>query len=93
MAMWKYTIQSGKALREAIYDGSTERTIQCLRQCYKELYDKMDKEDKEYYEYDIEDTLDILTNYEEDPYDEDDLNYCLQDFYDICDSARAFITL
>ena len=37
MAMWKYTIENGKALREAIAEGNTEATIECLMNCFNEL--------------------------------------------------------
>ena len=93
MAMWKYTIESGSALHEAIYDGNTERTVSCLLKCYQELYNKLCKADKEEYEYEIEESIEILTYYEADPDDEDDVNYYLEEFYDLCDSVRAFIKI
>ncbi len=95
MAMWKYTIQNGTALREAIYDGNTEQTVKCLLQCYKELRDKLSDEDMEDYEYDIADTIGVLMSYEMCPCedDEENINYYLTEFYDICDDVRAFIKL
>ena len=95
MAQWECTINSGTALREAIYDGSTEQTVKCLLQCYTELYNKLNKEDKEDYEYDIEDTIEALKGYivGMDEEDEENINYYLEEFYDICDSVRAFVAL
>lgn len=96
MAMWKYTITNGTALREAIEDGSTEETVKCLAKCYKELISKLYKGDKEDFEYDIEDTIYTLDSYEfSSDYEEDEENidYYLAEFYDICDSVRAFISL
>lgn len=95
MAMWKYTIEGGTALREAIDDGDTERTVKCLLQCYKELQNKLSDEDMEDYEYDIADTIGVLMLYKLSP-DEDDeenINYYLAEFYDICDDVRAFVSL
>ena len=63
MAMWKYTINSGTALREAIEDGDTIETVKCLINCYKELMKKMSNEDIAYYEYSIMDTIDTLKWY------------------------------
>lgn len=93
MAQWEFVINSGTALREAIYDGNTKQTVKCLLRCYKELYDKLSDEDKDYYQYDIEDTIEILTLYDERYDDEDNINYYLEEFYDICDDVRAFIKL
>ena len=93
MAQWKYTIENGKALREAIDDGDIERTVRCLYRCFKELYDKMSEEDKDYYQFDIEDTMEILKLYDEEYDDEDNLNYYLAEFYDICDAVRAWISI
>lgn len=95
MSMWKYTITSGTNLREAIEDGSTEKTVKCLLKCYEELKDKLSGEDIEDYEYDIMETIDTLKWYEfdEDEDDEENINYYLAEFYDICDSVRAFVSL
>ena len=96
MAMWKYTINNGTALREAIEDGSTEETVKCLLKCYNELKNKLSDEDMEDYGYDIEDTIDTLKWYvfsSDDEEDEENIDYYLAEFYDICDSVRAFISL
>ena len=93
MAKWRYTIESGKALREAIEDGDIERTVRCLYRCFKELYDKMSDEDKDYYQFDIEDTMEILKLYDEEYDDEDNVNYYLEEFYNICDDVRAWVPM
>lgn len=95
MAQWKYTIESGKSLREAIENGDTMQTVKCLLKCYKELRNKLSDEDSEDYEYDIADTIGVLMSYELSP-DEDDeenINYYLEEFYDICDAVRAWISM
>jgi hypothetical protein len=93
MAEWRYTIESGKALREAIDDDDIERTVRCLYRCFKELYDKMSDEDKDYYQFDIEDTMEILKLYDEEYDDEDNVNYYLEEFYNICDDVRAWVPM
>lgn len=91
MAKWNYTITSGTALREAIDNDDIEGTIACLYQCYKELLDKLSDEDKEWKQWDIEDSIEFLYNSED--LDEDEINYCLEEFYDLCDDLRAFVGL
>ena len=93
MAMWKFTITNGTTLREAIEDGNSEATIEALIVCFKELYSKMSTEDKEYYEFDIEDHIEILSIWNADENDDEDIDYHLEEFYDICDSVRAFVAL
>ena len=91
MANWKYKLKSGSALREAIYNEDEEQVVKCLLLCYKELQSKLTEEDKEWKGYDIEDSIEVLEFYDADPDDEDDVNYYLEDFYDICDELRAWI--
>ncbi len=91
MAKWKYKLNSGSALREAIDNEDEEQVVKCLLLCYEELYSKLSDEDKEWKGYDIEDSIEILKFYVADPDDEDDVNYYLEDFYDICDELRAWI--
>lgn len=93
MARWKYTLNSGSALREAIHNEDTEQVVKCLLLCYKELLDKLVGEDRKGFMWDIEDTINVLTLYESDPDDEDNINYYLEEFYDICDELRAWIEI
>lgn len=91
MAMWKYTIDSGKALREAIEDGSTIETVECLKVCCQELMDKLGAIDRHYCAEDIQDIIDTIDD--ADMYDIDEIDDCLRDFYDLCDGIRAFVSL
>ncbi len=93
MAQWNYTIRWGKQLREAISAEDAEFTVRCLIACYRELLNKLSDEDREKYKYDIEDTIEVLTLYRAYPDDEDDVDYYLDEFYDICDDVRAWITM
>lgn len=95
MARWKYTLNSGSALREAIDNEDTEQVVKCLLLCYKELLDKLTGEDRKCFMWDVEDTISILEAYvPTDPDDdEDNINYYLADFYDLCDELRAWIGL
>ena len=91
MSKWIYTINSGKLLHEAIDSGDEQLAVKCLLACYKELYDKLSDEDKEWKGLDIEDYMDSLVNIDLD--DEDNINDALADFYDICDNLMAWIAL
>lgn len=96
MPKWKYTIKSGTALRDAIDNEDVEQVVKCLLLCYKELSDKLSKEDKDWFSEDIEeaiDTLDYIDRMGVEDEDEDEINDHLYDFYDLCDDARAFVAL
>lgn len=96
MAKWKYTINSGTALREAIDNEDTEQVVKCLLLCYKELSDKLSEEDKDWFGEDIEQevyTLDYIDRMGVEDEDEDEINDRLEYFYDICDDVRAFVAL
>lgn len=93
MTNWTYTITKGKALHQAIHDGDVQLVVKCLLACYKELYGKLTDEDKAWRGYDIEDSIEILSLYNVYPDDEDDIDYYLDEFYDLCDELRAWITL
>lgn len=106
MANWKYNLRfEGKALRELINkeDGQTvenviaiyKQIINCLEYWKKRLLES----DKEDWEYDIETMIEDLQcacpdieDEDLDYYDEqENLNYYLRDFYDMCDNARVWI--
>jgi archaellum biogenesis ATPase FlaH len=93
MAKWNYTLQWGKQLHEAIKAEDTTMVVKCLIACYRELLNKLSEEDKEWKGFDIEDSIEILTYYAADPDDEDNVDYYLDEFYDICDDVRAWITI
>ena len=89
MAKWDYTLTSGKALHEAIENEDIELVVKCLLACYKELYNKLTDEDRDWRGYDIEDAMFNLENFDED----EDIDGYLEEFYDLCDTLRAWITL
>lgn len=93
MVKWQYRIKSGSKLREAIDNEDEEQVVKCLLLCYLELHSKLSDEDKEWKGYDIEDAIEILSFYVIDPDDEDNVDYYLEEFYDICDDLRAWIEL
>ena len=59
--------------------------------CSRELLDKLNDEDREWKQYDIEDAIDILEHTE--MYDEDEVNEYLDSFYDLCDELGAWIAI
>lgn len=105
MTNWKYKLDPyGQVLRELINKEGGEtieniisiynQIIKCLEYWKKRLSDA----DKEDWEYDIETMIEDLQcacpdiednlDYEE---EEENLNYYLRDFYDMCDNARVWI--
>lgn len=95
MARWKYTLNSGSALREAINNDDTEQVVKCLLLCYRELLDKLDEWDEADYEIDINDSIGVLMAYElcHDEDDEECLNDYLEEFYNLCDELGAWVAL
>lgn len=91
MAQWKYTIEHGKALREAIEDGNTTETIESLKDCCTELLGSLKDRDIDYFAEDLQDMIDTLDDV--DIYDTDEIDDCLRDFYDICDVIRVWISI
>lgn len=87
MGKWNFTLRFGKNLREAIEAEDVELVRKCLIACYRELLNKMDEENRDYYESDIEDTIFNLENFDED----EDVDDYLSEFYDICDDVRAWV--
>jgi hypothetical protein len=101
MAKWKYTLKNGKALRNAINKDSNEETLEALRKCYEEIHEAMPDEYTEEDLYrdidDIENQLDNCENYFDYDMTEDDVqdevNYLLSNFYDLCDGLRIWVDL
>lgn len=101
MRRWKYTLTTGKILRDAIQNDSNEATLKALEYCYKEIHRAMPdwyteadlEEDLE----EIENQLDNCENY--DDYDmtddevQDEINYMLREFYDFCDANNIWVEL
>lgn len=104
MLEWKYRLEyEGKTLRSLINKEETmENIIAIYNQiilCLEHLKNRLREDDKEEYEYDIESMIEDLQCACPDMEDnslvykeeQDNLNYYLGDFYDMCDSARVWI--
>lgn len=89
MAKWNYTLRWGKQLREAIDDGDVEMVVKCLICCYRELLNKLPDEDKEWKQFDIEDAIFNLENFDEG----EDVDEYLEWFYDLCDELGAWVAM
>ena len=87
MGKWNYTLRFGKNLREAIEAEDVEAVVKCLIACYRELFNKMNEDDKDYYESVIEDTIFNLENFDEG----EDVDDYLEEFYNVCDDVRAWV--
>lgn len=98
---WKYTLKSGKALRNAINEDDNIETLNVLKTCYQEINrampDLYDEGDLENDIEDIDNQIDNCVNYED--YDmteedvEDEINYLLSNFYDLCDNLSIWVDI
>ena len=96
MVKWDYIITSGKKLREAIHNEDIRLVVKALLLCYKELYSKLSDEDKDWKGMDIEDSIENLSLYTfdlDDEDDEDNVNYYLDEFYNLCDDLKAWVEI
>ena len=103
MAKWDYNLSHrGNYLRELIKkdDSSKENCENILKQiivCCEYLQTKLSDEDRDWYEYDLEemiedceDTKSYFDEFNEDS-NEDNINYMLEQFYDLMDNMRVWI--
>ncbi len=88
MARWKYVLKCGKELRDAIYEGNCNYALGIIEKAYKELL-----EAKLIDEFDYERYTDEFTVYDVDDLDDDDINYELNELYDLCDSIGVWIPI
>lgn len=86
---WSYTIKSGAKLRRAIEDEDYEAVKEALIDCYSELFNEglIDEDDYDRWTSDIE----FLDSDSEDA--EDEFDYELNDFYDLCDNLNVWVAL
>ena len=89
MAKWNYTLHWGKQLRVAIDDGDVEMVVKLLICCYRELLNKLSADDSEWKQFDIEDAIFNLENFDED----EDVDDYLAEFYDLCDELDAWVEI
>jgi len=99
MAGWKYRLESGKALRQAIDMEDYEKVVEGLRCLYREIHKVVPEM---YDEDDLQNTMDDLDmlegtvyGYQEEDVDEDELveeiDYALGEVYDLCDTYRLWV--
>lgn len=91
MSKWDYIITNGKELRKAIDNGYARPTLKALLLCYEELYNKLNDEDKDWKGMEIEDAIETLAL--TDTNDIEEIDEYLEEFYDLCDSLRAWIEI
>lgn len=89
-AHWNYTLKCGNALRTAIDNGDAEEVINQLWNGYKELLEADIIDDMDYENY-TEDLID--SEYWEEDELEDNVDWALDNFYDLCDNVSVWIPL
>lgn len=97
--MWTYTCKSGKELRDAISDCDEDdeegrlKVLRVLRKCYEELLEKNIIDEDEFDMWVTADLDDIIEDAESGWVDEDDIDYQLSEFYDLCDNRDVWVQL
>lgn len=88
---WNYQLKCGKALRRAINDEDPGKILNMLMKAYEELLenDMIDDYDFESYTEDIEMYLEDL----EDEDIEENVDYELDNLYDLCDNIGVWIPI
>lgn len=105
MARWDYDLgQYGKKLRESIEEGdsskeSCEVILNRIIDCCNHLQEIISDEDKEWYEFDLEDLIQdcedtryYLDEYNEE-FNEENTDDVLTTFYDLMDSMRVWVAM
>lgn len=100
MAKWKYNLKMyGQELRRLIDEEDYEEILEQIKICCNYLLKIMTSADKEEWEYDLEelielcdDTLDVLEE-DADDYNQDCVNEVLTEFYDTMDYMKVWIAL
>ena len=99
---WNYTLKNGKALRRAIENEDNVEVLNLLKKCYEEINnflpdDLYDENDLYNDISEIDNQLDNCENYAD--YDmtyedvTDEIDYLLQNFYDLCDANKIWVEL
>ena len=89
MKKWNYKLTSGPALRKAIDDGDLDETLSCLIESYAELENLVNRPTiSEDIDLKIEE-LRMLQS--DDGVDEDEVDFELSEFYDLCDRLGAWV--
>lgn len=86
---WEYTLKCGLELRKAIEDEDAKKVLSLIDKAYKELLNQGIIDDTEYSSY-----TDDFTLYSPDDEDfEENVDYELENLYDLCDYSRVWIPL
>ena len=86
MANWNYKLRSGGKLRVKINSDDKYGALEAIRDNFKSDYEFLTDDCNEY----IEDIIDML---DDDIIDDDDVNYQLSEFYDMCDNLGIWVEL
>ena len=93
MTNWKYTLSNGKALRSAIDEGDYYGIVEELKNAYREINGAFpDVYDTDDLDRDIDDLGILLENLDDGDSDaEDEIDYALSEFYDLCDNIGVWV--
>ena len=89
MAKWVYKLRNGRALRDAIHRNQIQKVLTILKDSYKELLDMGFIDDYDYERY----TEDFDMYVDDDEYLMENIDYELDEFYDLCDNLGVWIPI
>ena len=98
MKNWDYTLKNSLQLRQAIKEEDYIKILLTLKKCYNEILDyfisvgltELEDKDDEYEEY--TENIDFLLQ-DIDNVEDEDIDYELSNFYDLCDNTNIWIKL
>ena len=93
MERWVYTLKFGEALRNAIdnedYDGIISGLVACFTELHEALPDNYDANELENDLADISGIRETLEDGDDDV--EDEINWKLDELYDLCDALHVWV--
>lgn len=91
MANWKYTLpnQLRAQLKSNIDNSDYYEILSTLRECYDWILANVEEYDEWEYDRDIED-IEFWSESELTEDDEEEIDYLLSNFYDVCDGYRIW---
>lgn len=86
MAKWKYNLPNSSTLRQAVEDENSEEILKQIVEAYKWMAKTFDE--------DMTSEIEIVNDdIECQAFDEDSVNYHLNDLYDECDCRKVWVEL
>lgn len=93
MKIWKYKCRNGIKLRAAICKDDTVSVLLALIDCYNEIASNYYTDDDDFAEECADYIEEINDLFKYGTFEDDDVDYELNEFYDFCDNLNIWIEL